>query len=173
MQWGCSDNMFQSAPHFSSEANSTTATGSSSNSEFQSAPHFSSEANSNADDAFVKIGGFNPRLTSAARRTLYRGRLLWPSHEVSIRASLQQRGEPISPLGTDTGCRVSIRASLQQRGEPQRRRRKFLPSSFQSAPHFSSEANTPKRYPRGDRHKFQSAPHFSSEANLDLHEESG
>ncbi len=84
---------------------------------FQSAPHFSSEAN---------FSQFEPD----------------PDFQVSIRASLQQRGEPpclrvlrwraafqsaphFSSEANDfynddyyTGGGVSIRASLQQRGEP-------------------------------------------------------
>jgi len=36
---------FQSAPHFSSEANVKTGSGAAVGSKFQSAPHFSSEAN--------------------------------------------------------------------------------------------------------------------------------
>jgi len=61
---------------------------------------------------------------------------------------------------------VSIRASLQQRGE-----RRLAPVvdptiEFQSAPHFSSEANTKNAFPRRPYKTFQSAPHFSSEANI-------
>ncbi len=84
---------------------------------FQSAPHFSSEANDftygyGAGESYVSIRAslqqrgephdgtasawrtrcFNPRLTSAARRTYYSiPRRNRPG--VSIRASLQQRGE--------------------------------------------------------------------------------
>ncbi len=65
----------------------------------------------------LQIQCFNPRLTSAARRTSAL-RASYASVEVSIRASLQQRGE-------HRVCR-------------------FLPLHlFQSAPHFSSEANLP------------------------------
>ncbi len=60
---------------------------------FQSAPHFSSEANS-------------PR--GPVRK----------EYKVSIRASLQQRGEPWMLLSRLEKDNVSIRASLQQRGEP-------------------------------------------------------
>src|SRR6266540_2392675 len=59
---------------------------------------------------------FNPRLTSAARRTLYLWRLR-NLGRVSIRASLQQRGELARPDRGCVGGEVSIRASLQQRGE--------------------------------------------------------
>src|SRR6266511_3427057 len=85
---------FQSAPHFSSEANVFTALEHGGQYKFQSAPHFSSEAN-----ACVSISGirsricFNPRLTSAARRTLVSRSLASARGSVSIRASLQQRGE--------------------------------------------------------------------------------
>src|SRR6266511_3769972 len=60
---------------------------------FQSAPHFSSEAN--------QFWGY------------YRCELWF----VSIRASLQQRGEPEIRASVILRARVSIRASLQQRGE--------------------------------------------------------
>jgi len=84
---------------------------------FQSAPHFSSEANPGMEDQMRREQGFNPRLTSAARRT-------------------QELGSRIAEF------EVSIRASLQQRGEPAQRTRSPSPTAFQSAPHFISEANT-------------------------------
>jgi len=134
---------------------------------FQSAPHFGSEANALHSRAIQPVGGFNPRLTSAARRTNWPRSELLPGY-VSIRASLRQRGELHSAGGgrrsdnrfnprltsaarrttdfTVTSCAtiVSIRASLRQRGE----RARGPPSSggpaaFQSAPHFGSEANLP------------------------------
>src|SRR6266545_1330952 len=70
------------------------------------------------------FSGFNPRLTSAARRTLRAHRVSWEIH-VSIRASLQQRGERNRPFGPGLHSLVSICASLQQRGEPSR----LLPDS--------------------------------------------
>src|SRR6266540_3323678 len=133
--------MFQSAPHFSSEANlprqrycrvyrvsiraSLQQRGERRNPRYiyrslrvQSAPHFSSEANVGLIEIKGRFGeGFNPRLTSAARRTLH-----WAMTK----------------------------------------RFKF---KFQSAPHFSSEANLPLCYFLLFRPMFQSAPHFSSEAN--------
>src|SRR6266540_982320 len=133
---------------------------------FQSAPHFSSEANPGR-----KV--FLPR-----------------KGNVSIRASLQQRGEPGSCSLNSGGTTVSIRASLQQRGEPLQRPLLARWELFQSAPHFSSEANLRilRRFyackrvsiraslqQRGEliyavihtQHMlFQSAPHFSSEANF-------
>jgi len=156
--------------------------------------------------------GFNPRLTSAARRTdLVRESLLLCF--VSIRASLQQRGElggvavaayfiysfnpRLTSAARRTRCgllfyaprKVSIRASLQQRGEHESRLIRSAYFKFQSAPHFSSEANIRRRpvdqVPAGFNPRltsaarrtlpyladsnlnpvFQSAPHFSSEAN--------
>src|SRR6266545_4103608 len=107
---------------------------------------------------------FNPRLTSAARRTSRRGADVWPDG-VSIHASLQQRGEHDSagrsirtthcfnPRLTSAARRtlliaglrikqnVSIHASLQQRGERQFSGAAELLFEFQSTPHFSSEAN--------------------------------
>ena len=86
--------VFQSAPHFGSEANTYPVRGKTGHSEFQSAPHFGSEANPNPPSpspcttvvsirASLRQRGeptqevdinlppprFNPRLTSAARRT--------------------------------------------------------------------------------------------------------
>jgi len=86
---------------------------------------------------------FNPRLTSAARRTCSCAEHIAPRQYVSIRASLRQRGEPTfsSALGNTRAFQsaphfgseanrdnpvvpacvsyaVSIRASLRQRGEP-------------------------------------------------------
>src|SRR6266540_1759284 len=157
---------------------------------FQSAPHFSSEAN--------QFWGY------------YRCELLF----VSIRASLQQRGEPEIRASVILRARVSIRASLQQRGELKclrsSRRNSFVSiraslqqrgehsigggvdiniksfnprltsaarrtifagcglathNAFQSAPHFSSEANFMLSVYEPVNHLFQSAPHISSEAN--------
>src|SRR6266511_3440544 len=110
---------FQSAPHFSSEANLARQIKIEGGFDaFQSAPHFSSEANVGLIEIEGRFGeGFNPRLTSAARRTLH-----WAMTK----------------------------------------RFKF---KFQSAPHFSSEANLPLCYFLLFRPMFQSAPHFSSEAN--------
>src|SRR6266498_265835 len=87
-----------------------------------------------------KLISFNPRLTSAARRTLFDlFRLML--HKVSIRASLQQRGERNYDVA-NVGMIV-----------------------FQSAPHFSSEANLFGNATASAPLQFQSAPHFSSEAN--------
>src|SRR6266536_2122459 len=84
--------MFQSAPHFSSEANDASKTSRSKRYSFQSAPHFSSEANVKMVLIFLPRG-------------------------------------------------VSIRASLQERGETWRASERAVRTGFQSAPHFSSEAN--------------------------------
>src|SRR6266511_4007968 len=134
------------------------------------------------------LARFNPRLTSAARRTdLF---LDLDERIVSIRASLQQRGElsrriyrrsdarRFNPRLTSAARRtryvavlnrrptgVSIRASLQQRGERRRAMSSLSISAFQSAPHFSSEANAIGCERFGRNRMFQSAPHFSSEAN--------
>jgi len=155
---------------------------------FQSAPHFSSEANSHSNARRLADLRFNPRLTSAARRTCpwraghiggrvsiraslqQRGERVinFPTSLddlVSIRASLQQRGEHAEIVPLIHQCFVSIRASLQQRGELGTARHTAPNDTFQSAPHFSSEANGESC--SGDRRvgQFQSAPHFSSEAN--------
>ncbi len=86
--------------------------------------------------------------------------------EVSIHASLQQRGEQFSLIGTQLGRRVSIHASLQQRGERVLEHYAFSPYTFQSTPHFSSEANSLGELSlAASGTAFQSTPHFSSEAN--------
>ncbi len=62
--------VFQSAPHFSSEANGPWSLLQRVKLKFQSAPHFSSEANALGLRARRQRSKcFNPRLTSAARRT--------------------------------------------------------------------------------------------------------
>ncbi len=63
------ERQFQSAPHFSSEANIILAGVIAYFNLFQSAPHFSSEANPNVKYLLLCHYCFNPRLTSAARRT--------------------------------------------------------------------------------------------------------
>src|SRR6266508_1530497 len=83
---------------------------------------------------------FNPRLTSEARQTSGRSSGRGGSG-VSIRASLQQRGERGRAPHVGGYYSVSIRASLQQRGEQTRLLLMHQPAGFQSAPHFSSEAN--------------------------------
>jgi len=81
---------------------------------------------------------FNPRLTSAARRTS-EGNSLRGGNEVSIRASLQQRGERRLPTFDATNRAVSIRASLQQRGEL-RTRRQIVPYRICFNPCLTSAA---------------------------------
>ena len=85
---------------------------------FQSTPHFRSEANRAVIAAVNHAGpSFNPRLTSAARRTC-RLSAGFGFINVSIHASLPQRGEQeVIPV-------------IEQA---------YL---FQSTPHFRSEANT-------------------------------
>jgi len=109
---------------------------------------------------------------------------------VSIHASLQQRGEHLLPAVDLEVEGVSIHASLQQRGELKPVRAYAIgDETFQSTPHFSSEANArrPAAVNSPDRSfnprltsaarrtfiidlitqalEFQSTPHFSSEAN--------
>src|SRR6266511_1903845 len=138
---GASAKAFQSAPHFSSEANfGVSMDQEMERYSFQSAPHFSSEANS-------------PR--GPARK----------EYNVSILASLQQRGEQLHSLSDQAAIVVSIRASLQQRGE-----RNIWGLIF-SSPSVSIRASLHQRGERCGpssapyRFEFQSAPHFSSEAN--------
>ncbi len=110
---------------------------------FQSAPHFSSEANVGLIEIEGRFGeGFNPRLTSAARRTLHWAMtkrfkfkfqsaphfsseanlplcyflLFRPMFQSAPHFSSEANSAGI--LQTDVGTIVSIRASLQQRGEP-------------------------------------------------------
>jgi len=112
----------------------------------------------------VQQVGFNPRLTSAARRTgtgYGYGGNRW---RVSIRASLQQRGERVEPAES------AERNSFNPRLTSAARRtdgagRALFGRLFQSAPHFSSEANVRVAQIIEFAMLFQSAPHFSSEAN--------
>jgi len=109
--------VFQSAPHFSSEANRVRRRFCALFVKFQSAPHFSSEANSPLRQGRRTFRCFNPRLTSAARRTC------------------------------SSRCRDFACACFNPRLTSAARRTPFFRSyspgarQFQSAPHFSSEAN--------------------------------
>src|SRR6266511_506125 len=133
---------FQSAPHFSSEANARRSGYRAPTKEFQSAPHFSSEAND----------------------VLYFAAAV--SFSVSIRASLQQRGERFRERHERQSREVSIRASLQQRGEPA-----HYPiqvpwySSFNPRLTSAARRTSVARMGETNQKEFQSAPHFSSEAN--------
>src|SRR6266508_3474238 len=107
---------------------------------FQSAPHFSSEAN-------IAVQSVMPC-----------------SWWVSIRASLQQRGERVEPAES------AERNSFNPRLTSAARRtdgagRALFGRLFQSAPHFSSEANVRVAQIIELAMLFQYAPHFSSEAN--------
>src|SRR6266498_2213177 len=159
--------MFQSAPHFSSEANLLIATNSPMiflvsiraslqqrgelsgsaekeiNISFQSAPHFSSEANTREKIVLSRQLCFNPRLTSAARRTF---------HPLSILRKKEFQSAP----------HFSSEANSLEREESEKL------GKFQSAPHFSSEANAIESWQEWHLSMFQSAPHFSSEANEGL-----
>src|SRR6266545_616458 len=110
------------------------------------------------------FSGFNPRLTSAARRTP-RSVCFTQTTSVSIRASLQQRGERAPRNQRSDSLSVSIRASLQQRGEHS------CPSAVQGLLGFNPRLTSAARRTRQGlinshpSNKFQSAPHFSSEAN--------
>src|SRR6266545_1209455 len=155
---------FQSAPHFSSEANDRSGTAEGADAAFQSAPHFSSEANTREKIVLSRQLCFNPRLTSAARRTF---------HPLSILRKKEFQSAPHFSSEANEGlrvdflvdCLVSIRASLQQRGEHSTCGGCETWGVFQSAPHFSSEANLPAQTVAVSAARFQSAPHFSSEAN--------
>src|SRR6266511_3967800 len=107
---------------------------------------------------------FNPRLTSAARRT--NSSLVTRIAKICFNprlTSAARRTKPTNNRGND--AEVSIRASLQQRGEPGARQHFYWSTRFQSAPHFSSEANSIDLWFTSSNVTFQSAPHFSSEAN--------
>jgi len=181
--------MFQSAPHFSSEANFPLLLSFHRIVVFQSAPHFSSEANARTRQNCGTPARFNPRLTSAARRTLARWLRDWCKTCFNPRLTSAARRTCLKKFRQDPQS-VSIRASLQQRGEQSQVSVKLWEDKFQSAPHFSSEANAVKLIAklgdaivsiraslqqRGEHFlssqsqlstAFQSAPHFSSEANL-------
>src|SRR6266511_3962340 len=203
---------FQSAPHFSSEANHPRWMGLPAILQFQSAPHFSSEANTREKIVLSRQLCFNPRLTSAARRTFHPLSILrkkefqsaphfsseanslereeseklgkfqsaphfsseanaiesWQEWHLSMFQSAPHfSSEANEGLRVDflVDCLVSIRASLQQRGEHSTCGGCETWGVFQSAPHFSSEANLPAQTVAVSAARFQSAPHFSSEAN--------
>src|SRR6266545_374383 len=107
---------FQSAPHFSSEANDRSGTAEGADAAFQSAPHFSSEANTREKIVLSRQLCFNPRLTSAARRTF---------HPLSILRKKEFQSAP------HFRSEANAIESWQE----------WHLSMFQSAPHFSSEAN--------------------------------
>src|SRR6266545_5939225 len=134
---------FQSAPHFSSEANDRSGTAEGADAAFQSAPHFSSEANTREKIVLSRQLCFNPRLTSAARRTF---------HPLSILRKKEVQSAP----------HFRSEANSLEREESEKL------GKFQSAPHFSSEANAIESWQEWHLSMFQSAPHFSSEANEGL-----
>src|SRR5262245_18120033 len=106
---------------------------------FQSAPHFSSEANFIESGFHIAANRFNPRLTSAARRTTLTGSQTL-TNKFQSAPHFSSEANPLSGvIPRDT----------------------YL---FQSAPHFSSEANSVPFMQYGAMSEFQSAPHFSSEA---------
>src|SRR6266540_3067900 len=107
---------FQSAPHFSSEANSLEREESEKLGLFQSAPHFSSEANTLPVAAAKPGACFNPRLTSAARRTCPPRPWLCRRRGFNPRLTSAARRTQVGRVPNPDVC-VSIRASLQQRGE--------------------------------------------------------
>jgi len=92
---------------------------------FQSAPHFSSEANNSEDCIDIRRTGFNPRLTSAARRTYQTAAN--GNDRVSIRASLQQRGEHLLwavsavEMGFNPRLTSAARRTSTRDGEPIKR----------------------------------------------------
>src|SRR5262249_20069326 len=107
---------------------------------------------------------FNPRLTSAARRTINPVESLHID-DVSIHASRQPRGEPLAEGQFPEELNVSIHASRQPGGELSRAEWRLQTISV------SIHAS---RKPRGERGRergistvvaFQSTPHVSREAN--------
>src|SRR6266508_6966214 len=108
---------------------------------FQSAPHFSSEANALGLRARRQRSKcFNPRLTSAARRT-HLSISRRTNHTFQSAPHFSSEANVDSPYAIASGRVVSIRASLQQRGELLQLEFCLRRGEFQSAPHFSSEAN--------------------------------
>src|SRR6266508_3447625 len=107
---------FQSAPHFSSEANAHIQSAMNTLNAFQSAPHFSSEANDLHLRCDAHESCFNPRLTSAARRTRTLAQNL---KTLRFQSAPHFSSEANANFGTTLKdeAGVSIRASLQQRGE--------------------------------------------------------
>src|SRR6266511_2630774 len=85
---------------------------------FQSTPHLSGKANAGRGCGLTFVLGFNPRLTSAARRTQSAEVEALPP-EVSIHASPQRQGERRNIVRLLQVKLVSIHASPQRQGEPQ------------------------------------------------------
>src|SRR6266540_3962743 len=204
-------NWFQSTPHLSGKANSLELLALMNLLEFQSTPHLSGKANNffkqhGAYSFLVSIHaspqrqgerhhfparllaeGFNPRLTSAARRTsaLFGGRVTASSFNprltsaarrtsragitgsqegVSIHASPQRQGEQISFKFLSKTFDVSIHASPQRQGEPQREALKVVDKSFN--PRLTSAARRTSFFVViALLSKFQSTPHLSGKAN--------
>ena len=130
---------FQSAPHFSSEANPALKRLQSHTSKFQSAPHFSSEAN-------LMLGNLGPSsvFQSAPHFSSEANDLeANPTHSprVSIRASLQQRGERFIAQMRTLKKGFNPRLTSAARRTCSARAWVLKNKVFQSAPHFSSEAN--------------------------------
>src|SRR6266540_1037489 len=135
---------------------------------------------------------FNPRLTSAARRTP-RDAALYNSPDVSIHASPQRQGEHYAEMQIGRFQRVSIHASPQRQGE-QMRIREFEWKEYVSIhaspqrqgepdnraavfvrnmgfnPRLTSAARRTRRLQlkMSNLFKFQSTPHLSGKANLCL-----
>src|SRR6266545_2819479 len=130
---------------------------------------FNPRLTSAARRTFTLFGGrftascFNPRLTSAARRTSRAG-ITGSQEGVSIHASPQRQGEQISFKFLSKTFDVSIHASPQRQGEPQREALKVVDKSFN--PRLTSAARrtlSPVVRPSG--REFQSTPHLSGKAN--------
>src|SRR6266511_1648740 len=83
----------------------------------------------------IGVGGFNPRLTSAARRTFVRIHRFSPMAGFNPRLTSAARRTPLAECAS-------------------------FPSMFQSAPHFSSEANLLFYLYPGIFYQVQSSPHF-------------
>src|SRR6266545_3622440 len=112
---------------------------------------------------------FNPRLTSAARRTSFTFRACLVSVTFQSAPHFSSEANVIirRSIG-ETGCfNPRLTSAARRTYSPWLSRSR---STFQSAPHFSSEANDSDGLPKYVGIKFQSAPHFSSEANLHLRE---
>ena len=110
-------------------------------SEFQSTPHLSSEANLLLPPPLRVKAGFNPRLTSAARRTMRRRS--WPRPALSFNPRLtsaaRRTGSKSSRCKSRWSFNPRLTSAARRTKEPGGPYHFF--DTFQSTPHLSSEAN--------------------------------
>src|SRR6266540_2751711 len=109
---------FQSAPHFSSEANGLESDKSDKAITFQSAPHFSSEANHSQPATYSHLARFQSAPHFSSEANAYQVLFCLLKERFQSAPHFSSEANVGRQNGRDKSERVSIRASLQQRGEP-------------------------------------------------------